>query len=81
MGASPATYDEFVRLVHTTFPNDGDIRWGQHWFNVLHNVRPDLANEIRGTVMDPFYRDYVKPITQTYVQMGWNVANSQEEIS
>lgn len=33
-------------------------RQGQCYFNMLHEVRPDLANQIRGNVeLDPFYVD------------------------
>lgn len=31
-------------------------RLGQVYFNVLHVMRTDLANEIRGTAFDPFYK-------------------------
>lgn len=34
-----------------------DWRHGQTLFNALHSVDPDLANAIRGTDADPFYRD------------------------
>ena len=30
-------------------------RLGQTYFNVLHTLRPDLANKIRATYLDPFY--------------------------
>ncbi len=30
-------------------------RYGQALFNLLTDVRPDLAEEIRGTDKDPFY--------------------------
>jgi hypothetical protein len=32
-------------------------RSGQAAFNALWNVRPELADEIRGTDLDPFYDD------------------------
>lgn len=31
------------------------LRIGQHAFNLLYNIRPNLANSIRGTDVDPFY--------------------------
>lgn len=44
-------------------------RWraGQAMFNVLHQLHPELANSIRGTENDPFYRndkinDFLKAI-------------------
>lgn len=32
-------------------------RYGQAFFNALHTLFPDQANEIRGTQYDPFYID------------------------
>jgi hypothetical protein len=32
---------------------------GQWWFNRLYDFRPDVANQIRGTLKDPFHRDDV----------------------
>lgn len=34
-----------------------DWRVGQAWFNALHEIDPGLANQIRGSQDDPFYRD------------------------
>jgi hypothetical protein len=34
-----------------------DERFGQALFNLLHTVRPDLSEQIRGTDKDPFYVD------------------------
>ena len=38
-------------------------RWrkGQTVFNVLLDLRPDMAERIRGTELDPFHRDEVVP--------------------
>lgn len=32
-------------------------RVGQAWFNYLHQVRPDLADMVRGDSRDPFHDD------------------------
>jgi hypothetical protein len=60
-------------LAHATssFPNDGDIRYGQHWFNRLYEVRPDLAGAIRGTRLDPFHEDNVSQELLSYVVANW----------
>ena len=35
-----------------------EIRLGQALFNALYDLKPDLANEIRGNSdIDPFYKD------------------------
>jgi len=60
------TYEDFERLVQSSFPNDGNIRYGQHWFNTLYSVRPGVANLIRGTLHDPFHREKVSEQTQGY---------------
>lgn len=36
-------------------------RLGQTYFNVLHQKRPDLADKIRGTYLDPFYSNGAIP--------------------
>lgn len=33
------------------------LRKGQVLFNKLHEINPELANSLRGSVVDPFYRD------------------------
>lgn len=33
------------------------IRKGQQAFNDLYRTHPDIADKIRGTVLDPFYDD------------------------
>lgn len=32
-------------------------RAGQAAFNALHDIEPEIANQVRGTDCDPFYRD------------------------
>lgn len=58
---TPMTVEEFfdtvVGEVITGVPQKNDQRVGQWWFNRLHDVRPDVANEIRGSLTDPFHRD------------------------
>ena len=66
------TYGEFIAHTIATFPDDGNIRWGQHWFNTLFRVRPDIANTIRGTSLDPFYRDEVSSETAQKCSRMWN---------
>lgn len=33
------------------------LRTGQCCFNVLYELYPELANQLRGTEADPYYRD------------------------
>jgi hypothetical protein len=64
-------YSDFVILVGNTYEEGSDIRYGQHYFNVLNRVRPDVANSLRGTSLDPFYRDKVSQKTEDFVAMKW----------
>ena len=60
MTVRPSTFEDYITNVHATFDaakqRDPDLRPGQHYFNVLYVLRPDLANKIRGSIHDPFYR-------------------------
>jgi hypothetical protein len=46
---------EYIDYVVST--KEEYIRLGQHYFNILHECKPDLADEIRGSSIDPFYLD------------------------
>ena len=49
------TLAEFwLAVVHTLIDAE-DWRFGQAAFNVLAEWRPDLAERVRGTMLDPFY--------------------------
>lgn len=39
----------------------GDQRIGQSYFNALHRLRPDIANQIRSSNDDPFYNTDLLP--------------------
>lgn len=34
----------------------GNIRWGQAMFNALYELYPEVAETVRGTEYDPFYK-------------------------
>lgn len=51
------TIYELAFLVGTECAKHPELRLGQTYFNVLHTIAPDLANEIRGTELDPFYKE------------------------
>lgn len=36
-------------------------RLGQHAFNILHKIHPEIANKIRGSIVDPSYDDKYLP--------------------
>lgn len=57
---------EFERLVSIAVDDYPHWRYGQTLFNVLHEGWPELANEIRGTEIDPFYTDDKDIIARFY---------------
>jgi hypothetical protein len=50
------TYTEYFQIVYKRFYKTEE-RFGQACFNVLAEVKPDLAERVRGTKIDPFYID------------------------
>lgn len=46
-------------------------RRGQAFFNALYQVRPEIANAIRGTTLDPFYRDERIPAFAEHLVECW----------
>ena len=69
------TFDEFVqKYAETVGEMQGrDQRAGQWAFNLLHDVRPDIANNyVRSFYgIDPFYRDECLPRFWEEVAARW----------
>ncbi len=38
------------------------LRRGQSLFNALYDSNPDIANKIRGTEKDPFYKNHLESV-------------------
>lgn len=71
---SDYTYGKFrltVDRAWATQPAPRDIRLGQMYFNALQMVRPDIANQIRATRLDPFHRDEISMETELAVEQLW----------
>lgn len=50
-------FDEFVPYAESYWRAHRDQqRRGQAYFNALYRWRPDIANELRASSVDPFYR-------------------------
>lgn len=47
-------------------------RLGQMYFNMLLGIRPDLAEKLRGSLRDPFYKDYISHETEAMVESEWD---------
>lgn len=68
----PVTFEDFLKAVedaHRTYPT---WRTGQAAFNVLHRIRPMLAESIRGNwSIDPFHRDHNLDVFYDFVHSNW----------
>ena len=59
-------------IVYEKLKGDGfNLRYGQVYFNLLHEHRPDIAEILRGSLMDPFYKEEVKTETHRFVESKW----------
>jgi hypothetical protein len=56
------TQEEYYREVAKARNTHPEWRVGQRFFNVLHDMDPELANMIRGTLADPFYNENRIPL-------------------
>jgi hypothetical protein len=50
------TYSEYVAQL-IALPKPSDWRPGQWAFNLLHEIRPELADDVRGGDLDPYHDD------------------------
>lgn len=64
-------YAEFVIEANRSFRENKDFRRGQAAFNALEEVRPDLANRVRATELDPFHRDERLEAFYNWVRENW----------
>ncbi len=71
------TMQDFYRLVQVLQYENPDWRKGQAMFNALDRLDPELANMIRSTPEDPFYRDERIP---TFELLLWGQPKGWEPI-
>jgi hypothetical protein len=50
-------------------------RYGQYVFNRIHQAAPAVANQLRGSRIDPFYKDekvdaFLTAVLEMYVELG-----------
>jgi hypothetical protein len=65
------TYDEFLSKVSREQQETG-YRYGQAFFNTLTRVRPVLAEEVRGTPLDPFHDEAVSQSLHQMLTGRWD---------
>lgn len=74
MNKNNIAYDEFLSLIPQRM-EIRDERYGQAMFNILTLCRPNIAEQLRATELDPFYRDSPADIpheTWTLVASEWD---------
>lgn len=68
------SYDDFTERLNRLWENEIiqiSQRFGQLFFNLLNEVRPDIADKIRATDLDPFFSDEVQLETIEEVKNSW----------
>lgn len=68
------SYDDFNERLNRLWENEIvqiSQRFGQLFFNLLNEVRPDIADKIRATDLDPFFSDEVQLETIEFVKNYW----------
>lgn len=68
------SYATFLDKVENSYAHLApEWRYGQVLFNALASVRPELAETVRGTKLDPFYRERqeVNPEFWTLLAERW----------
>ena len=65
-------YTDFI-IVSTKYygENRHDLRFGQAVYNVLATVRPDIAEQLRGNKLDPFYKESVSDEVWSFIKSKW----------
>ena len=59
----------FAQVADVWAKSQGRARYGQVFFNELYRVRPDLADRIRGTALDPFYKNLPTDIDPAVIRL------------
>lgn len=63
------TFEQFVATLGSN--HIPSWRFGQKFFNILHQMNPIVAERIRGTSLDPFYFEEVHQRTWEFVKENW----------
>lgn len=71
MDTATLTVDEFIVIVGRIYQENPSWRYGQAFFNCLNSIRPQLAETIRGTRLDPFHKDEVNNETWKFIISNW----------
>jgi hypothetical protein len=64
------TFEDFEAIAEKMFIGS-TLRYGQLWFNLLVELKPDVADKIRGTIHDPFHHENVPEKTSRIAATLW----------
>jgi hypothetical protein len=65
------SFSEYVVASAEYFRCEDDVRIGQAYFNTLSVIRPELAEQIRGTDFDAFHDNNLLPKMLNYAYRHW----------
>jgi hypothetical protein len=75
--AKRKTYHEFMMSVLTS-KKPGGVRFGQHAYNMLSDVNPELATNIvepgNQPLVDPYHNDDNLPAFWAFVAKNWDAS-------
>lgn len=65
-------YDSFRVAVQQEWAESDDLRLGQVYFNLLLLIQPHIAEKLRGSLRDPFYKNELAPEMEQMVRDEWD---------
>lgn len=66
------TFTEFKAYADSFYEaSKGEYRYGQAIFNALSHVRPDIANRLAGSRIDPFFENDVSKPAWDFIEILW----------
>ena len=71
---SDYTFEDYLVMIYRE--HNTSLRLGQQAFTTLGVMRPDLAEQVMGMELDPFYADEYLPEFLAYVGHHWNDSRS-----
>jgi len=65
-------YYSFRLVVQQEWAERQNLRLGQVYLDILDELRPDLANKLRGSLHDPFYKNEIPVEAEQLVEREWD---------
>jgi len=61
-----------VSIQYELQPEPKEQRYGQIYYNYLSEIKPSIAKELNGSLLDPFHRDNCPPAVHEFVEKRWS---------